>query len=462
MNTQLRLDWENRERLFETAVSTINTIFNGLGERKTAVFPTTHQVECLPETGIGAIAALEQFQAKYGDGMSGSAGARYLGFVTGGSTPAALVGDWLASSYDQNVTSDEDSIAPHIEIETISFLRELFGLPDSFMGSFVSGATQSNFVGLAQARQWAAMQHGIDPTEEGLYGLPPVRVLSATPHSSIYKSLAMLGMGRKTVKKIPTLPNREAMDVEKLAHHLQCHPEVPTIVIASAGTVNTVDFDDFRAIAALREPFNFWLHIDAAFGGFAACSPRYKSLVAGMELADSITIDAHKWLNVPYDSAMQFSRHPKLQWRVFQNAAAYLGWDEEAPSMVHWTPQNSRRFRALPAWMTLMAYGRSGYREIVERNAAQAEWLGTRVSESAQFELLAPVHLNVVCFTLSNAPTMETVQAYLARLRDDGRVFLTPTIYDGQPAIRAAFSNWLTADADLEIVWQAMVDSTEA
>ena len=461
MDEKLKSDWENQTAVLETAVSTAKQFLDGLAERKTAVFPQKLDVDSLPENGLGADAALAHFQAKYGDTLSGSAGPRYFGFVTGGATPAALAGDWLASAVDQNITADHDSSAPQVEMEAIGMLRELFGLPDEFIGSFVSGATISNFVGLAQGRQWAGKQHGVDVAAEGLYGLPPIRVLAATPHSSSYKALAMLGMGRNA-SLIPTLPDREAMDVDQLAHHLRQTPHSPTIVIASSGTVNTVDFDDLQAIAALKDEFDFWLHVDAAFGGFAACVPEFAHLVAGLEHADSITVDAHKWLNVPYDSAMQFSRHPTLQWEVFGNTAVYLGIpDGTTPSLVHWTPQNSRRFRALPAWMTLMAYGRAGYRDIVARNVAQAKWLGEQVDVSEQFELLAPVYLNVVCFTLNGRPDLPEIKAYLDRLQADGRVFMTPTQYKGVPAIRAAISNWQTTQADMEIAWQAMNESIE-
>jgi glutamate/tyrosine decarboxylase-like PLP-dependent enzyme len=405
-------------------------------------------LQSLPKRGIGASATLDLFRDKYSDQIAASAGPRYFGFVTGGSTPASVAGDWLVSAFDQNACGSNDSIAPQLERQTIHFFKQLFGLHEDYFGSFVTGATMANFVGLAQGRQWIGEQAGIDFSNEGL-GSVPIKVVSASPHSSTLKSMSMLGIGRNAIIKPTTQPGREAVDIAALEAVL-AEINAPVIIVANAGTVNTVDFDDLEAIAALKSKYNFWLHVDAAFGGFAALSPKYLHLMNGINAADSITIDAHKWLNVPYDAAMQFTKHKNIQLKVFQNSAAYLGDPEKSPDYFHYTPENSRRWRALPSWFTLMAYGKEGHQEIVERNCALAQEMGGAIQKLDHFELLAPVRMNVLCFTLKGKDvTSDTVQSFLQRVRDDGRVFFTPTVYKGRPAIRAAISNWQTERSDV-------------
>jgi glutamate/tyrosine decarboxylase-like PLP-dependent enzyme len=448
MNTPQN-DFQQIDSILKQSLRLANDYFAKQDEKAPGRYIPDISFNDLPENGIGAAATLDFFEKNFADKITNSAGPRYFGFVTGGSTPAAVAGDWLVSAYDQNACGSNDSVAPQIERQTLHFLKQLFGLDEAYFGSFVSGATMSNFVSLAIGRQWIGEQFGVDFSQDGLTDNAPVKIVSATPHSSIFKALSMLGIGRKALLQPATLPGREAIDLAALENLLKdiAHP---VIVVANAGTVNTVDFDDLEAIAKLRLKYNFWLHVDGAFGGFAACSEKYDHLLKGINHADSVTIDAHKWLNVPYDAAMQFTKHKELQLKVFQNSAAYLGDPSKSPDFFHYTPENSRRFRALPSWFTLMAYGREGYREIVERNCTAAQLLGEALESSDGFRLLAPVRMNVVCFTLA-APdvTADHVKTLLDAVRDDGRVFFTPTVYKGTPGIRAAISNWKTQPEDV-------------
>ena len=457
MHNHLANDLANLSSLLEQTKQISNTYLNEIDKRPPATGYSKKDTLNIPATGYGATKTLELFLERYGDHMPASNGPRFWGFVTGGTTPASLLGDWLTSTYDLNLSHMTNSVAPDIETEAISMLRELFGLPASFSGTFVSGATMSNFAGLAIAREWIGQQYGKSISQEGLHAIHPIKLLSGESHSSAFKAIGMLGLGRGSLKPVPRLPDgREAVDISALKQALDEMNGEPCIVIANAGTVNTVDFDDLEAIAALKSEFKFWLHVDAAFGGFAGCSPKYRHLLNGIEHADSVTIDAHKWLNVPYDSAMIFTQHRDLQIATFQNSGAYLGPISEPVDFIHLAPENSRRMRALPAWFSLMAYGVDGYRDIVERNCTLAQKLGEKISSSDEFRLLAPVRMNVTCFTLNGDVTSEAVKTFLAKLRDDGCVFMTPTVYMGTPGVRAAFSNWRTTEEDLEIAWKAM------
>lgn len=461
MDTKLAHDLAHLPQLLDAARAYAQTTLAEIHQRPVAQTPAALPHPPLPEQGGGGLHALHEFGQRWAPGFSASGGPRYLGFVTGGATPAALIGDWLTSTFDQNPTSGLDSSAPDLERETVDWMRQMFGLSPAQQGCFVSGATMSNMVGLALGREWVGEQLGVNVAQQGLVALGVVKVLSAAPHSSIYKAMSMLGMGKQALQRLPFCTGtaheaREAVDLNALEAALQAEQGRPCIVVCNSGTVNTGDFDDLSAILALKRKYRFWLHVDAAFGGFAALVPELRQHVAALDGADSICIDCHKWLNVPYDSALQFSRHQHLQVRVFENSAAYLGHPQTNPDFVHLTPENSRRLRALATWFPLAAYGKQGHAEIVQRNIACARALGDLIKGDPRLRLLAPVRMNIVCFTLEKQADETTIKAYLQQLQASGQVFLTPTVLHGQWAIRAAFSNWRTQMDDVKRVFAAM------
>ncbi|HJV90933.1 MAG TPA: aminotransferase class I/II-fold pyridoxal phosphate-dependent enzyme [Holophagaceae bacterium] len=403
----------------------------------------------LPERGRGTEAVLAQVARDILPALSASAGPRYLGFVTGGSTPAALVGDVLVASADQNLSDGSQATATALQRHALVQLRELFGLPGAFEGTFVTGGTQANLVGLAVGRQWAAARLGYDAAEEGLTARDPIPLLAASPHASLLKAAAILGLGRRSWVPVASHPGTEILDPEALEAALEAHGGRPTLVAASAATVTTTAFDDLARIADLCERHGAYLHVDGAFGLFAAASPRFAARLEGLERADSVATDAHKWLNVPYDAGLLFTRHADLQAQVFKASAAYLG---SGPDFFHHSPENSQRWRGLPTWMTLQAYGREGVRTLVERSCDLASQLGAWVEASPDYDLLAPVTFNIACF----APTFAEAPKVLDWLARDGRCFLTPGAWRGRSALRAAFSNFMTSDADLAQVIHAL------
>lgn len=455
MNDILKEDLKDMASLMERVKEEGLDFLNGINNRPTSVSSTKHKPSRLEEKGLGTLAALGAFKTQYDGAIVASTGPRYWGFVTGGATPAAIAGDWLASVYDQNTQSvkGQGDVSAIIELDTIGLLLQLFSLPDDYMGGFVTGATMSNFTCLAVARQWVGNQLKIDIARQGVPA--GISVLSAMPHSSSVKSLAMLGIGSQNFIKVNLMEgNREAMDMDDLEVRIKKLKGEPFILISSAGTVNTVDFDNFEAISKLRQKYKFWWHIDGAFGAFAACSPVCRHLLSGWEQADSITVDCHKWLNVPYENAFFLVKkeHQQLQVQSFQNSnAPYLGNPLENFSYLNLLPENSRRLKALPVWFSLKAYGAKGYQEIVEHCIDMAKMLGDFVEENENFELLAPVRLNTVCFTLSGHTQQEKLDAYLHTLNKNGKVFMTPTVYNNKKAIRAAFVNWRTSEADIRI-----------
>jgi glutamate/tyrosine decarboxylase-like PLP-dependent enzyme len=466
MNSVLQHDLNDLENILEKAKQQGIDFLNNLENIPTSNKNSIDYNRELNELGLGSLAALNEFNERLAPLMVASPGPRYWGFVTGGSTPASIVGDWLASVYDQNTQAikAQGGASALIEFETINLLLQLFQLPDTFLGGFVTGATMSNFTCLGVARQWFGKQFGKDFAKNGIS--ETINILTATPHSSSIKSLAMLGIGSTNFTTIKTIEgNREAIDITDLEKNIQSLNGKPFILISSAGTVNTADFDDFQAISKLKEKYNFWWHIDAAFGGFAAVSDKFKHLVEGWEGADSITIDCHKWLNVPYESAFYLVKkeHTSLQIETFQNSnAPYLGNPLENFNYLNVLPENSRRLRALPVWFSLLAYGKEGFCDIVENSALMALHFGNELIEEGNFELLAPIRLNNVCFTLKGNHNQENVSEFLTLLNARGKVFMTPTVYQNRKGIRASFVNWRTNQTDIKVVIDEMKETLNA
>jgi len=425
----------------------------------------------MPEEGDGALVALAELAARGRETATRSSGPRFFHFVVGGGTAAALGADWLTAAYDQSGYAWASSpFAARLEQVAIAWLRQLFELPDGFGGVLTTGATMANFVALAAARNWWGEQLGIDVEQEGLTSLPaPLIVSSGYLHPSAVQALGMLGLGRANIRRLAR-DDVGRLDLVAMERELGKRAE-PAIVIANAGEVNAGDFDPIGAVADLAERHCAWLHVDGAFGLFARLAPVTLELTEGIERADSVIADGHKWLNVPYDCGFAFLREVERLPRALNVAAPYLPSAEDPhPNFGFISPENSRRARALSVWATLRAYGRAGYRQMVERHLALTQHLAARVDSAPELERLAEVPLNIVCFRahppgVSEDRLNQLNQELGEALRADGRVFVGTTTYDGKVALRPAIVNWQTEEEDIDLlinVVRTLVDDRDS
>jgi glutamate/tyrosine decarboxylase-like PLP-dependent enzyme len=417
----------------------------------------------LPADGVGTLAALDELLGGL-DAHVRSSGPRFFHWVIGGSTPAALAADWLTSLLDQNAGGwDSSPLASRLELVALEWLRDLFELPAEWGGVLVTGGQMANFTGLAAARQWWGEQRGVDVSTEGLVGLPQAPVLTSEfVHVTGLKALSMLGLGRG--RATTCAGSTGAMDLAALERALKGLKGAPAIVIGNAGEVNTGLFDPLDGIADLTQRYGAWLHVDGAFGLFARISPRAKELASGVERADSVISDGHKWLNVPFDCGFAFVRDRELLARTFAAGAAYLPEaSDDRPIFGFLGPELSRRARSLAVWATLAAYGRSGYRAIVERCLDNAVRLVGQIDESDDFEMLAPAPLNIVCFRYRPQHVEESALDDLNHrigeaVLTDGRVYVGTTTWAGRVAFRPAFVNWRTTAADVDLILETLRD----
>jgi glutamate/tyrosine decarboxylase-like PLP-dependent enzyme len=442
---------ETNQRLIDALTTQFDTFHRELIHRDVASKNLTIPAKKLPMKGINFENLNQYISENIQPNLSASNGGRYWGFVTGGANPVATFADWLVTTFNQNVSKGGDSIASSIELQTLTWLCELFELPTSFKGVFTTGATAANLLAAFTARQYAGNQQGIDVAKNGLKYLE-VSIFSATPHASMIKSLGMAGLGQDSWQKIACNSNSEAMDVNDLDKALLNSQSKSNIVIASAATVTGTDYDDLVEIALLCKKHNAWLHVDAAFGIFERLLAGEKGKTQGIELADSITLDCHKWLNVPYDCGVFLTQHQDLLKNSCHVDAPYLANDSHDIAFMSLGIENSRRFRAFPVWATLMAYGKDGIKNQIQRNVAQAQKLAEWINESPDYMLVKPCELNVVLFKPNQESIGLTSQECMDKLNKSGQVFLTPGSWQGESIIRAALSNWSTTDDDINLV----------
>jgi glutamate/tyrosine decarboxylase-like PLP-dependent enzyme len=384
-------------------------------------------------------------------GLVASAGPRYFGFVTGGAYPVAVAADWLVSAWDQNAALHIMSPAiSALETCTARWILDALGLPDQSSVGFVTGAHMANVTALAAARHEMLRRARWDVEALGLQGAPTLTIVAGEEaHSSIYAAARMIGLGSRTILRVAT-DAQGRMRPDALEWALAATPG-PAIVCAQAGNVNTGACDPLQEIGELTRERGAWLHVDGAFGLWAAASPARRPLVAGISAADSWTTDAHKWLNVPYDSGIVIVRHPAAHRAAMSQSAAYLipaeGIERDGSD---WGPEASRRARVVPIHVVLRMLGRKGLADLVDRCCRLAARMADRLRPVPGVRILNDVVLNQVLVRFVDAAGENRTPAVIAAVQDAGVCWCGGTAWDGGPAMRISISNWRTADRDVD------------
>ena len=405
--------------------------------------------EPLPESSSAAEDVLARLDELVSPATMAMAGPRFFGFVIGGSLPVALAANWLAGAWDQNTGyASSTPGTSRLEVVALRWLCELLDLPAGTAGGFVTGATVANFTALAAARNSVLTRAGWAVEADGLFGAPPIHVVAGEEsHPTLLKSLGMLGLGRSRVTRVP-VDAQGRMRADAL-------PKIsgPTILCLQAGNVNTGAFDPFTEICPVARAAGAWIHVDGAFGLWARAVPELAHLTRGIELADSWATDAHKWLNVPYDSGIAFVRDGGPLRAAMAISAEYLPTESANRNPSDYTPELSRRARGVEIWAVLRALGRQGIREMIERNCRQTRRFAERLT-AAGHEVLNDVVLNQVLVKFGDAAktrrAIETIQ-------EDGTCWAGVTVWQGHTAMRISVCSWATTDEDVERSVDAMI-----
>jgi glutamate/tyrosine decarboxylase-like PLP-dependent enzyme len=414
-----------------------------------AVAAVERFIEPLPEAGMADEDTLALLDDVGSAASIAVAGPRFFGFVIGGSLPVTVASNWLSCAWDQNVCMHEVTPATaKLEQVALDWLVDLLGLPQGTGGGFVTGTTVANFTALAAARHRVYEQVGWDVESDGLIGAPAVDlIVGEEAHPTLFKSLGMLGLGRDRVIRVPVDEQGRMIAAEIPAI------DGPAIVCTQAGNINSGAFDPVGEICDLVKPAGAWVHVDGAFGLWAAASKNYSDLTAGMERADSWATDAHKGLNVPYDSGIAFVRDPADLAAAMAITADYLITDSEYRNPSDYTPELSRRGRGIDTWAALRTLGRSGVERMIDEFCSHAKRFGEGLA-AAGFEILNEVVFNQVVVSFGDdAKTREVIEA----IQKDGTCWCGATVWRGRTAMRISVSSWATTEEDVQKSLRAMI-----
>jgi glutamate/tyrosine decarboxylase-like PLP-dependent enzyme len=413
----------------------------------------------LPDGPTDELEVIEALARDAEPGLTQMGSGRYFGFVIGGVLPVSLAADWLTSAWDQNAgLAISTPGAAVVEEVAGRWLKELLGIPAGASFALVTGCQVAHSTALAAARNHVLAQVGHDVERDGLAGAPPIRVIAgAKRHGTLDRALRFLGLGTGSVRAVP-VDSQGRMVVSALREEL-AREQAPTIVCAQLGEVNTGSCDDLNAIADASSEAGAWLHVDGAFGLWAAASPSLRHLTAGVERADSWATDAHKWLNVPYDNGVAFCAHPEAHRAALGIRSAYLIHSDPgtARDPVDWNPEHSRRARGFTVYAALRALGRSGVAELVDTSCARARAIAEGLSELPGCEILNEVVLNQVLFRFEDDEETDRV---VAAVQASGEAWMGGTVWDERRAIRISVSCWQTSEEDVERTVAAFAAAT--
>ncbi len=456
-------NWEEMRALGHRMVDDLIAFHAGLSARPAWQPVSTEARRVIDEpptsAGIGAEATYDAFREFIAEYPYGNLHPRAWGWVNGTGTTLAAFAEMWASGMNSNCWGGEQS-ASYVEAAVLDWFKQLFGFPENATGLLVSGGSEANLIGIAAGRE-AATKGAISSCGARALDYQLVNYASEQAHNSVDKAASLLGIGWDNLRHIPTTASYE-MDVNDLRRAIakdRAAGHLPACVVATAGTVNTGATDPLGEIADLCAEEGIWLHVDGAFGALATQSESLRPLLAGLERADSIAFDLHKWLYMPIEAGCVLVRSGEWQRRPFSPPAAYLSRFERGVASGPYNfstlgPQLTRGFRALKVWMSMHAHGTAVYARLVEQNVQQARYLEERVNSEPRLELLAPVPLNVVCFRYRGANDDGQLNALnqelLVRLQESGRVVPSSTVLEGRFALRVAFTNHRTRLADID------------